>query len=159
MAMISVKHGALDQYLRVATFNNVVAERAVATDRWRLYCKGCEKTLTFAESYDISQAYSEDGRLDAGIQQFAKDHRHLEPSHMNKFGNIVYEPDTAVQKIPTLSQNEAFVPIDTGEMLKKSKELDAAKVKNNELMQKVRELKNKVPAPLLEKKTEGRKFR
>lgn len=67
---------ALNQFLTTATGGNVKAEFAVATNRWRLKCKKCEQTLTFSEAYDLEKEYREKGRLDAGVQQFAKSHQH-----------------------------------------------------------------------------------
>lgn len=101
MAM-AMKSFALDQYLKTATGGNVFANHAVVTDRWQLVCQKCQKTMTFAESYDIADDYTNKGRLDHSVQQFAKEHLHLKPQ-LDTAGKVV-------TFAPTSDVNHEFDP-------------------------------------------------
>lgn len=187
MAM-SMTTGILNQYLKTATYGNVVAEYAITVDRWRLACTRCGQTLTFVENYDLDAEYAKTGRLDDGIQQFAKQHQHLKPKHTNQFGQIVFEPDLSPKvSVPKVGQAMAFVPTQTDEMLKKFNEyknelekkeaLAIAQAKQQQLVEEMKKFQFKNPTDFIKspngrsvttvpsapkptpRKTEGRKFR
>lgn len=98
----------INQFLKTATNGNVVAEFAVAAHRWRMLCKHCGVTLTMSEVYDIETEYVRNGRLDAGIQMFAKDHKHPPTPLFDPAGKTV-----TYNSLPMLGQGAAF----TGPML------------------------------------------
>lgn len=91
--------GVLNKFLETATWGRVVAEFAIATNRWRLVCHTCQQTLTFAELYDLEEEYAKTGRLDEGVQNFARAHTHFAPSQQKA---------TIVDWPPKLGQGEAF---------------------------------------------------
>lgn len=88
MAM-STTTETINQFLKVATNGNVVAERAFATPRWRLACRKCGVVLTLQEAYDLDLEYAKNGRLDMGVQLFAKDHRHVLTPSFDPAGKTV----------------------------------------------------------------------
>lgn len=93
----------INQFLKTATNGNVIAEFAVGTNRWRMRCNHCGITLTMSEIYDIETEYARNGRLDAGVQMFAKDHRHDPlPSFDPSNKTVTYNT------LPKLGQGTAF---------------------------------------------------
>lgn len=102
MAM-STTTETINQFLKVATNGNVVAERAFATQRWRLGCRHCGIFLTITEPYDLELEYAKTGRLDAGVQMFAKDHRHVLTSSFDPA-----EKTVTYNSLPMHGQGAAF---------------------------------------------------
>jgi hypothetical protein len=61
----------IEQFLNVASAGNVFVEFAVSVSRYRLCCRKCLQTLTYAEGFGV------DGTtVDQSLQDFAKGHRH-----------------------------------------------------------------------------------
>ena len=104
MAYQSSVAAVLNQYLKTATGGNVYADRAVAVDRWFLFCDKCKTRLTFAEDYDIGAEYEKKGRLDSQIQAFAKEHLHLKPNFNPALGTVTYMPDQGPFTSPGVEQ-------------------------------------------------------
>lgn len=112
----------INAYLKTATGGKVHAEFAVAVHRWRLVCTECQTTLTLNETYDVNEEYRKNGRLDAGVQQFAKEHLHLKPKFDPYSKQVVFHPSKDVPKpvpvasIPKVGQGAAFNPPDLKKM-------------------------------------------
>lgn len=96
---MAMKAFALDQYLKTATSGNVFAEHALDVNRWRLVCTRCGQTMTFAEQYDIADDYTNKGRLDSSVQQFAKEHAHLKPKVDVYAGTVTFEPTQIISPV------------------------------------------------------------
>lgn len=179
---------ALDQYLKIATGNNVYAEQSfnvsLGLNRWRLVCDKCGQTLTFAENYDLADDYANKGRLDTQVQEFAKAHLHLTPTGDVAKKTVTYDFDDKPMQIGGMNEQlkkwaaEKIAAEESKQQKFKQKylyedELELQKLKNKIAIE---ELKSKMkqfdygdfeklikPEPVkaapTPRKTEGRRFR
>lgn len=98
---MAMKSFALDQYLKTATGGNVFAEHALDVNRWRLVCTRCGQ-----RKYYIADDYTNKGRLDSSVQQFAKEHAHLKPKVDVYAGTVTFESVQIMN--PVAAQSEGL---------------------------------------------------